>query len=85
LTGLSTAFGTFQGGSDAFLVEAGDVFGFRVWTLNNFSGRADLTITDFEVAEADSAAAVPEPTSMLLLGTGLVGLGARRWRQRKRE
>jgi hypothetical protein len=44
--------------------------------LNNFEFQLDNIATD-------SAAAVPEPASLTLLGLGLAGMGARRWRQRK--
>ena len=70
-----------QNGTSAFLVGSGDVFGFRQATLENLFGRADLNIRSFEFA--DAATAAPEPASLTLLGLGLVGMGARRWRKRK--
>jgi hypothetical protein len=51
---------------------------------------ADPSITNgfttdytFQFTVADPGAAVPEPTAMLLLGTGLIGAGVRRYRQRR--
>jgi hypothetical protein len=40
---------------------------------------------DFVFVNIASSTAVPEPTTVLMVGIGLIGSGARRWRNRRRD
>jgi len=66
-----------QAGSIAFSVNAGDIFGFEVGSLDNEGEPGVLTITNF-----DAPASAPEPGSLrlVLLGAGaFFVIGRRRW------
>jgi len=70
--------GAVSGGvlSHSVSVVQGDIFGFRINTLDNLADRAGAVITNF-------AAPIPEPASMLLFGSGLIGLAGFRRRFKK--
>ena len=82
LTQLSNNFGpNSQSGTASVQVDAGDVFGWRVHSVDNIYGGAQLTIR--ELAAVD-VAGVPEPATLAILGLGVAGFGyARRRRQQE--
>lgn len=60
---------TTQSGTISFSVNAGDVFGFGVHSVDQIFGPGVLDITNFK---STSTSQVPEPASLFLMGTGLV-------------
>ena len=65
--------GISQSGSEAFAVSLADVFGFRLDCTDCVFGPAFVTISDFSAPlDAAAVAVVPEPSTLFLLGSGLL-------------
>ena len=76
---------TDSAGSPLAAIKAGYTAGFWVGNsgfIGDYSSGGAVSIGQLASVSTERSA-VPEPASMLLLGTALVGAGVRRWRQRR--